>query len=420
MMIEMLSQNLFNLVDVYFVSKVSYFAIGALVSSSIILMVVYSIFIGIATATGIYVASNVGAKKPSQAKFYYANAFSMVLFLSFIFSLVLYFLLGFILNFINLEGLTRIFAYQYLSVSVLGLIFNFLFSLNNSVLRSNALPALVVKVMILANVLNAILDPFFIFYLGFGIRGAAVSTILSLIVGISLQIVFLNKNGYYFKLVFRKKIISKLFGKGIFASLHLFFRIISMLVLLRFVGSFSQIALSAYSLVIRVYQVLLFLVFGLANTSFVIVGQNYGARLFNRIKGGVFLVLFIGLVFIGILDVLIYLLKNPILSVFVNGFNAKEIAFNIMFYYFISYPFVILATISARSSMALHDTKRPSMINLFNLWFFMLPMAYILSKNYGLNGLWLSIAVSNFTSFLANAGLLILNLKRVKNEIVSV
>ncbi len=420
MMIEMLSQNLFNLVDVYFVSRISYFAMGALVSSSIILMVVYSVFIGIATAAGIYVASSLGAKKPSQAKFYYANAFSMVLVLSGVFTLVLYILLGFILKFINLEGLTRVFAYQYLSVSVLGLIFNFLFSLNNSVLRSNALPSLVVKVMVLTNALNAILDPFFIFCLDLGIKGAAISTIVSLTVGVGFQVMFLGRNGYYFKFVFRKKIISKLFGKGVFASLHLFFRIISMLVLIKLVGSFSQIALSAYSLVIRVYQVLLFLVFGLANASFVIVGQNYGAKLISRIKRSVFLVLLIGLVFVGALDVFIYFLKNPILNVFVDNIGVRKIAFNIIFYYFVSYPFVILATISARSSMALNDTKRPSMINLFNLWFFMLPMAYILSKHYGLNGVWFSIAVSNFTSFFANIVLLILNLERVKNEIVPV
>ena len=420
MMIEMLSQNLFNLVDVYFVSKISYFAIGALVSSSIILMVVYSIFIGIATATGIYLASSLGAKKPSQAKFYYANAFSMVLIISGIFTLVLYVLLGFILKFISLEGLTRVFAYQYLSVSALGLTFNFLFSLNNSVLRSNALPSLVVKVMVLTNALNAILDPFFIFYLGLGIKGAAISTIVSLAIGVGFQVMYLKRNGYYLKFIFRKKIISKLFGKGVFASLHLFFRIISMLVLIKLVGSFSQVALSAYSLVIRVYQVLLFLVFGLANASFVIVGQNYGARLFCRIKRSVTLVLFVGLIFIGALDISIYIFRNPILSVFVNDSSVRWAAFNVIFYYFISYPFVILATISARSSMALHDTKRPSMINLFNLWFFMLPMAYILSKHYGLNGVWISIAVSNFTSFLANIVLLILNLERAKNEIVSV
>ena len=420
MMIEMLTQNLFNLVDMYFVSKISYMAIGALVSASIILMVIFSLFIGLSTATGMYVASCLGGKKFSQARFYYSNAFTMVLVFSLLFSVALYFLLNGILNLLGLKGLTRIFAYQYLSIAVLGLIFNFLFTLNNSVLRSNAMPNLVVRVMVLTNVLNTIFDPLFMFYLKLGIRGAALSTIVSILIGICLQVKFLHNNGYCFKFVVRKKIVLKLVNKGIFASLHLFFRIVSMLVLIRLVSGFSQVALSAYSIVIRIYQVLLFLVFGLANTSFVIVGQNYGAKLIGRIKEGAFWVLAMGLVFIGVLDVLIYAFKGLILAVFVSDPLVKRVAFRVMFFYFVSYPFVVLATVSARSSMALHDTKRPSLINLFNLWFFMIPLAYLLSRYYGLDGIWFSIALSNFTSFLANVALLVFNLKRVENEIVSV
>ena len=420
MMVEMLTQNLFNLVDMYFVSKISYLAIGALVSSSIVLMVIFSSFIGLSTATGMYVASCLGGKKFSQARFYYSNAFTLVLIFSLLFSAVLYLFLNGILNLLGLRGLTRIFAYQYLSVAVLGLIFNFLFTLNNSVLRSNALPSLVVRVMVLTNILNAIFDPFFMFYLKLGIRGAALSTIMSVLIGICLQVIFLHNNGYYFRFLIRKRVVSKLVSKGVFASLHLFFRIVSMLVLIRLVSGFSQVALSAYSIVIRIYQVLLFLVFGLANTSFVVVGQNYGAKLIDRLKEGAFWVLALGFFFIGALDVLIYALRDPILAIFVRDPMVKKIAFRLMFFYFVSYPFVVLATISARSSMALHDTKRPSLINLFNLWFFMLPLAYVLSKYYGLNGIWFSIALSNFTSFLANIVLLLFNLKRVENEVVRI
>ncbi len=420
MMIEMLTQNLFNLVDMYFVSKISYLAIGALVSSSIVLMVVFSSFVGLSTATGMYVASCLGGKKFSQARFYYSNAFTLVFIFSLLFSAVLYLFLNSILDLLDLKGLTRIFAYQYLSIAVLGLIFNFLFTLNNSVLRSSALPSLVVRVMVLTNILNAIFDPFFMFYLKLGIRGAALSTIMSMLIGICLQVIFLHSNGYYFRFLIRKSVVSKLVSKGVFASLHLFFRIFSMLVLIRLVSGFSQVALSAYSIVIRIYQVLLFLVFGLANTSFVVVGQNYGAKLIDRLREGAFWVLALGFFFIGALDVLIYALRDPILAIFVGDPSVKEIAFRVMFFYFISYPFVVIATISARSSMALHDTKRPSMINLFNLWFFMLPLAYVLSKYYGLNGIWFSIALSNFTSFLANIVLLLFNLKRIENEVVRI
>ncbi len=420
MMVEMIAQNFFNLVDMYFVSKISYLAIGALVSCSIVLMVIFSVFIGLSTATGIFVASFWGAKKFSRAYYYYSNAFSIVVISSFVFSGLVFFLVHPILSVIGLAGLTKLYAYQYLSVLSLSLMVIFIFSLNNSTLRSCSLPSLVVKVMVMANLLNVGFDPLFIFYFKMGIKGAAVSTILSLIIGIFLQVVFLRRNGFYFIFKLKKSVVTQLFNKGIFASLHLFFRITSMLVLIRFVSGFSQAALSAYSTVIRIYQVLLFLVFGLANTSFVIVGQNYGARMYDRIKKGAYGVILTGLLFVGLIDVVIYIFRDPALSVFISIASVRALAESIVFFYFISYPFVVVSTIAARSSMALQDTKRPSMANLVNLWFFLLPVAYFLSKKYGVTGIWIAIALSNFTSFLANIFILNLNIKRVSSEIIHV
>ncbi len=416
MMVEMLAQNFFNLVDVYFVSRISYLAIGALVSCSIILMIMYSFFIGVSTSSGIFIASSWGAKKFLRARFYYINAFSLVVISSLLFSIILFSSLPNILNFIGLKGLTKTFATQYMKVASLGLFFIFFFSLNNSTLRSIALPTLSLKVMILANILNTVFDPLFIFYFGLGMKGAALATLVSLTISIFLQILFLKKQGFFLKFKINKKAVKKILSKGIYASLHLFFRITSMLALIKLISSLSEVALSAYSTVVRVFQLLLFLVFGLANAAFVIVGQNYGAKYLDRAKKGAFLVIVFGVILVGSLDILIYLFKNPIISIFLKDTDTKLIAQRIVLFYFLSYPFVIVSTIEARASMALQDTKRPSVINLLNLWFFMLPLAYLLSKRLNLNGIWFAIAISNLTAFLANTILLIANFRRAQNE----
>ena len=416
MMVEMLAQNFFNLVDVYFVSRISYLAIGALVSCSIILMIMYSFFIGVSTSSGIFIASSWGAKKFLRARFYYINAFSLVVISSLLFSIILFSSLPNILNFIGLRGLTKTFATQYMKVASLGLFFIFFFSLNNSTLRSIALPTLSLKVMILANILNTVFDPLFIFYFGLGMKGAALATLVSLTISIFLQILFLKKQGFFLKFKINKKAVKKILSKGIYASLHLFFRITSMLALIKLISSLSEVALSAYSTVVRVFQLLLFLVFGLANAAFVIVGQNYGAKYLDRAKKGAFLVIVFGVILVGSLDILIYLFKNPIISIFLKDTDTKLIAQRIVLFYFLSYPFVIVSTIEARASMALQDTKRPSVINLLNLWFFMLPLAYLLSKRLNLNGIWFAIAISNLTAFLANTILLIANFRRAQNE----
>ncbi len=415
MMLEMGAQNVFNLVDTFFVSKIAYQAIGALVTSSIIAVLFLSVSVGISTATGMYIATYWGAKKYKRAKFLYSNSIILTLFISVTFSAVVLIFLSDILRIVGLKGETLIFAKQYLSISAMGFLFNFILSVNNATLRSLSLPSFSLRVMVFTNVLNAFLDPFFIFYLHLGIKGAAVSSIVSIFFGVIMQFVLLKKNDFYFiGLRINKNIIEKIIKKGFFATLHLFFRISSMLVLIKVIGILSQPAISAYGVVIRVYQILLFMVFGLANTAFVIVGQNFGAKLTDRVKKGAFSVIIFAVILIGTLNFVLYFNRDFLLSLFIDNEYVKNMAKSVMLFYALSYPFVIVSTISSRISMALHDTKRPSMVNLFNLWFFQLPLAYFLSLKFQEDGVWASIAISNFTAFVLNFSIMYLNIKRVQ------
>ncbi len=418
MMLEMGAQNVFNLVDTYFVSRIAYEAIGALVASSMIMILFLSIAIGIATATGMYVSTYWGAKKYRRAKLLYSNSLILSVVIAVVISIILYYFLPDVLKIVGLKAKTFIYAKQYLTISVSGIVINFVFTLNNSTIRSLSLPTIALKVMILANILNIILDPFFIFYLGLGIKGAAISTIISIFFGIILQTILLNKQNFSFTgLRINKKMIKNVVKKGIFASAQLFFRISSMLILIKIIGMISQPAISAYGIVIRIYQVLLFMIFGVANASFVITGQNLGAKLIEKAQKSAFLSIGLSVLLIGSLNFILYFNRDFLLSLFVNNKNVENIALNVMFFYAISYPFVIASTISSRISMALHDTKRPSMVNLFNLWFFQVPLAYFLSLYFKETGIWEAIAISNITAFILNFSIMKLNFKRVQNEI---
>ncbi len=413
MILEMGAQNIFNLVDTYFVSRIAYEAIGALVTSSMIMLIFVSVAVGISTATGIYVATYWGAKKYNRTKLLYSNSLLLSCFVSVFFSIAVYAFIPQILHLVGLEGMTLVYAKEYLSVSIVGLVLNFVFSLNNSTIRSLSLPSIALRVMILSNLLNIVFDPFFIFYIGLGIKGAALSTIVSIFFGVILQFVLLYRHKiYYIGLRINAQMMKNIIRKGIFASLQLFFRISSMLVLIKIIGSISQMAISAYGAVIRIYQVLLFMVFGVANASFVITGQNFGARLMHRAKKSAFLIIFLAVIFIGGLDLILYISRDFMISLFIKDGMVKSIAENLMLFYAVSYPFVVASTISSRTSMALHDTKRPSMVNLFNLWFFQLPLAYFLSLKFNETGVWVAIAISNITAFLFNFYIMCVNLNR--------
>ncbi len=416
MMLEMGAQNIFNLVDTYFVSRIAYEAIGALVASSMITILFFSLAVGISTATGMYVAAYWGAKKYKRAKYLYSNALILLSAVSIFVSVFVFIFLKDILRIIGLKGLTFTYANQYLSIAVMGFLFNFVFYLNNTTIRSVSLPTIALKVMVFANLLNIVLDPFFIFYLKLGVKGAALSTIVSIFSGIVLQNVMLKKRQFSFTgFRINKKILKNIVKKGFFAFLQLFFRISSMLILIKIIGMISQPAISAYGTVIRIYQVLLFMVFGMANASFVITGQNFGARLIKKAKKSAFISIGIAVLFIGTLNFILYFNKDALLSLFISNAYVKNIALNVMFFYAVSYPFVIASTISSRISMALQDTKRPSLVNLFNLWFFQVPLAYFLSFHFKETGVWVSIAASNLTAFILNFSIMIFNFKRIQD-----
>ncbi len=414
MMLEMSSQTLFNLVDTFFVSRINYNAIGALVSSSIILMLVISIGIGISTANGIYVANYWGSKNKIRLRDVYSNAVLIAVVISILSAFLFNMFITDIINLIGLSGVLKKYTQEYLQIASLGLPLQFILSVNNSTLRSIGAPVLALNVMIVANVMNVIFDPLFIFYFKLGIKGAAIATITSVFLSIIVQFLSLYQKEIVFKLSnFNWKMVFLIVKKGIFATMHLFFRISSMLVLIKLVAEISQTAVASYSIVIRIYQILLFMVFGFANAAFVIVGQNLGANLTERVRKGTYDTLIIATLSITALDVVMFLNAQAIIGIFTKDILVINIAKNIFFYIAVSYPFIVANTVAARSSMGMHDTARPSLINLVNLWMLQLPLAYVLSKKIGLNGIWIAIAASNITGFVMNFFLLKYNLLRV-------
>ncbi len=414
MIIEMMAQNLFNLVDTYFVSRIAYQAIGALVTSGILLTLFLGIASGISIATGMYIATFWGGKKYKRSMYLYSNSIILASGIAIFLAIFTYIFLSKILLLIGLKGKTFIYAKQYLEISLIGLITTFIFAINSGTIRALALPSIALKVVILGNILNAIFDPFFIFYLGFGIKGAGISTILSLFIGILLQLKFLhNKNFKFVGFRLNKKMISGILKNGMFSSVQLVLRTSSMLILMKIIGSISQQAIAAFGVVLRVFQVLLFIIFGFSNATFVMVGQNFGAKLIERIKKSVKFSLLISFIIVLILDFLIYLFKDPIVSIFVSNQTVKEIAFEIIFFYAISYPIMSLNTIAIRVSRALHDTIKPSIIEFISLWLFQLPFAYFLSRKLSAEGIWIAIAVSIYLASVLNLIVMKVNLNKV-------
>ncbi|MGC8502032.1 MATE family efflux transporter [Desulfurella sp.] len=412
MIIESNLQTVFSLVDTFFVSRISYSAIGALVSSSMLLMLISSLTIGISIASSIFFTQSFGARNYKMANTVYSNALIVMLAFSFV-SMMLYPFLDTILRLLSLKNSTLIFAKQFLSISILGLPVSFVFGLNSTTLKSMSLPNKTLLIMLIATVVNIALDPLFIFAFKMGIKGAALATICSMFIGILLQIYVISKTKLRLKFDINIKLIKQLLNKSIFASFHLMIRILSMLLIIKIIAMHSQVAVSSYSIVTRIYQILLFMIFGISNAAAVIVGQNIGSKNWAFVKEGVEKSLLFGSAFIIFLDILLFVFSGIIIKVFTSDKACFEIAKNAFLYYALSYPFFAAGSIANRITMACGNTFLPSIMNFFSLFLFQLPLAYFLSIQMKLNGIWLSILAANILNFMLNILILKYNLSKL-------
>ncbi|AHF97724.1 MAG: MATE family efflux transporter [Desulfurella sp.] len=412
MIIESNLQTIFNLVDTFFVSKISYSAIGALVSSSILMMLISAFTIGISIASSIFFTQSYGAKNFKRANTVYSNALIVMIFFS-LASMLLYPFLDNILSLLGLKDSTLVFAKEFLSISILGLPISFVFGLNSSTLKSMSLPHKTLLIMLIATIINILLDPLLIFVLKMGVKGAALATIFSMFVGILLQVSVILKTKLRFELHINLPLIKQLLSKSIFASFHLIVRILSMLLIIKIIAIQSQTAISSYSIVTRIYQILLFMIFGISNAAAVIVGQNIGAKNWPFVEEGVKKSILFGSAFIVFLDILLFVFSGIIIKVFTSDKTCFEIAKNAFLYYALSYPFFAAGSIANRITMACGNTFLPSIMNFFSLFVFQLPLAYFLSMHIKLNGIWLSILLANILNFLLNMAILKYNLSKL-------
>ncbi len=423
MISEMFFQNLFNLVDTFFVSKIGYAAIAAVTSSAILLMLFMAMAFGISAASGSFIAIEMGKEENGKIPHILYDALVLSIPISLVILLFSGALAESLPSILGLKGNSYSLAVSYLLITFYGMPLFFVLPIINSALRSMGKPAQALKVVVAANIINIILDPILIFGLGIisplGVKGAAISTVISRLCGVILQIYFLKKSSVFNISLERYMATATHFAlpiikKAIPAAMHLTWRILSMLVIVRIVSIFGSKPLAAFGIVIRSFQVILFPTFGLGNAAFVMVGYSIGAKRFDLLKKSVSIALTYTVGFIFIVSVIYFLFSSQIIGIFSS--DKEIIAYGSFFMKLqaISYPAVGVTVIFSRVFMGTGDTLTPSMVNLVNLFFLMIPLAYLFSVSlgYGTFGVWTALPLSNITGCIIFLILYKLNLKK--------
>jgi putative MATE family efflux protein len=389
MVIEMIAESLFALVDIFFVAKLGSDAVAIVGITESLMTLVYAIGIGLSTATTAIIARRIGEKEHAKAGITAAHAIFTALFASLLFAIPGLFFAEDILKLMGASPKAIEQGKGYTTIMLGGNAVIMLIFVMNAVFRSAGDAATSMRVLWLANILNIILDPCLIFGWGpfpeLGITGAAVATNIGRGVAVlwQLYILFFGKKRVHINFRQIKLRISefaqiiKLSAGGIGQSL---IATSSWILLMYILAKFGSEVIAGYTLAIRIILFALLPSWGMSNAGATLVGQNLGAKKPHRAERSVWLAGLSNVVFLGIISFFLILFPETFISLLAGEANQNVIAIGSQALQIISYGMIAyaLGMVLIQAFNGAGDTMTPTIMNFICFWLVEIPLAAIL------------------------------------------
>ncbi|MEP0134342.1 MAG: MATE family efflux transporter [Eudoraea sp.] len=403
MILEMMMESIFAIVDIAYVSRVSVNAVATIGLTESVITLVYAIAIGLSMAATAVVARRIGEKDLKGARqaamqailLGIAVAFSIGI-IGFLYSKEILALMGGEPNLIA-EG------YGYTKLLIGGNITIVLLFLINAIFRGAGDASVAMWTLVLSNGLNIILDPIFIFGWGpipeFGVMGAAIATNIGRGTAVIFQLGILFFGWSRIKLavgdiVLRTGVMLNLIKVSLGGIAQFLIGTSSWVFLMRLMSEFGSEVLAGYTIAIRVMMFTFMPAWGMSNAAATLVGQNLGAKQPERAEKSVwitgkynaFFMLAVSLIYLFFAPEIIGLFTN-VTSVVENGALCLQVV--AAGYIFYAYGMVVSQAFNGAG-----DTKTPTKINLIAFWAFQLPFAYLAAITFELGALGVFMAIT--------------------------
>ncbi len=405
MVMEMIMESLFALFDIIFVSRLGAEATATVGITESLMTIIYSVGMGLAMATTGIVSRRIGEKKKKKAS---VSAFQSI-FLGILVS-VPFFISGvfFSKDILKLMGASQgvigngsaYTAIMLGSDAIIMLLF-----INNAIFRSAGDAMVSMLVMIFANMINIILDPCLIFGLGpfpeLGVTGAGIATCTGRTLGVMMQFYVYSKKNRKISLSRQAiridfKIIKKLLKLSMGGIGQFLIATTSWVGLYRIMTEFGDNVVAGYTVAIRIVIFSLLPAWGLSNAASTLVGQNLGAKRSDRAEKSVWTISVINMLFLFVVGVVFYFASNTIVSLITPVEQIREVGILCLKILSFGYVFYALGMVTLQAFNGAGDTYTPTLLNFICFWIIEIPLAYIISVQFGMNekGVFLAIVVA--------------------------
>ncbi len=429
--IAMLVNSLYNIVDQVFIGHgVGYLGNAATTIAFPVITIGLAIALIFGNGCAAYISLKLGQKDSKLANNALGSTFILVLIISIIFSIVAFIFINPLLNILGATENIWQYSYSYITIILVGQPFVILSTALSSIIRADGSPKYSMVCMLVGALLNTILDPIFIFAFKMGVAGAALATVISQIVSFLVAILYFNRRA---KNVVLKPMYLKPHAKVIKAITTLGFSsfvtqmaitLVNIVLnnLLRHHGALSpfgsDIPLSAMGIVMKVNGILISVLIGIAIGAQPILGYNYGAKNFNRVKQTYKLSVLIATI-VGICSwALFQLFPEGIILAF--GDNSPEFVQFSAAAFRIFLGGIFLAGFQIVSAQYFQATGRPgkaALLSMSRQIILLIPLMLLLSYLMGLMGVLYAGIVADISAATITAIFIILEMQKLNRKI---
>jgi putative MATE family efflux protein len=405
MVLEMVMESIFAVVDMFWVSHLGPDAMAAVGITESIMTIIYAVAMGLSIAATAVVARRVGEKDAEGA----ATAAVQAIILGACAALVLgaagVVLAPYLLRAMGAETAVLAHGTGFARVMLGGNATVFLIFLINAVFRGAGDASIAMRTLWLANFLNIVLGPCFIFGWGpfpeLGVTGAAVATNIGRGIGVIYQLYSLVRRSQQLTVRRRhlridravQRNLIKIAGDGIG---QLLINTTSWVGLMRLMAPFGSVAVAGYAVAMRVVMFAILPAWGLSNAAATLVGQNLGAKQPERAEQAVWTAARYNLYFLGAVGVVFVVFAGPIVRLFPGGAEMQAFGETALRIVGLGFPFYAYALVLSSAFNGAGDTRTPTIMNLFCFWLWEIPLAWVLASVAGLgaHGIVISVAVA--------------------------
>jgi MATE family, multidrug efflux pump len=402
MVLEMLMESLFAVVDVFWVSRLGQEAVAVIGLTESVMTLIYAVAIGISLAATAIVARRIGEKDAARA----AQAAGQIVLLGVTIAAGLGIVLGYfaadILRLMGADASIVALGADFARIMLGGNATVFLIFLINAIFRGAGDAVLAMRTLWLANALNIVLGPCFIFGWGpfpeMGVTGAAVATNIGRGIGVLYQLWHLAGHHSRVRVRMRHLVpvvadiraILATAGNGI---LQLLINTTSWIGLFKILALFGSAALAGYTIAIRIVVFALMPAWGLSNAGATLVGQNLGAAKPERAEAAIRIATRFNVIFLGVVGAAFVIFAHPLVSLFATDAQVLMHGTRALWIISLAFPLYAAGMCLEAAFNGAGDTWTPTRLNFFCLWLGQVPLAWLLADGLRLGPLGVFIAV---------------------------